>query len=133
MDINPKSEPCEKVYSFSKINNTTCSSCNSTFDSSNCNSGNCWCNTYPMVDELVLDGECLCELCLKAEVVTLIDDLMCNLTSENIKKVHAMGRSRRPQQDIDYTLTPEGYKKFTGWYLLRQGSCCGNDCSNCPY
>jgi hypothetical protein len=122
-----------KPTAFSNINAKTCPGCQNTFDSSTCNSGSCWCDKYPSIIELVPGRDCLCEVCLKAEVIKTIDEFMNGLTPDKIKKAQKLGPARRPQKGIDYTFTQEGYKKFTGWYLLRQGGCCGNDCSNCPY
>lgn len=122
-----------QTTAFSKVKVKACPSCQTVFDCNTCNSGRCWCDKYPMIIELIPGRECLCEPCLKAEVIKTINEFMSDLTPDKIKQVQKLGPARRPQKDIDYVLTPEGWKKFTGWYLLRQGGCCGNDCSNCPY
>jgi hypothetical protein len=35
-------------------------------------------------------------------------------------------------QDVDYYLE-NGRVIFTAKYLKEQGTCCGNNCDNCPY
>ncbi|WP_245553367.1 DUF5522 domain-containing protein [Echinicola vietnamensis] len=44
-----------------------------------------------------------------------------------------MGKPSSLIEGIDYTINDQGLFVFSGWYLLRQGKCCGNGCQNCPY
>lgn len=36
-------------------------------------------------------------------------------------------------EGIDYTITPEGFRMMTEFYLVKRGYCCSNGCRNCPY
>jgi hypothetical protein len=35
--------------------------------------------------------------------------------------------------DIDYYMSPDGYRILTKKYLSERGYCCGNECKHCPY
>ena len=35
--------------------------------------------------------------------------------------------------DIDYYMSPDGYRILTHKYLSERGYCCGNGCKHCPY
>jgi Family of unknown function (DUF5522) len=35
-------------------------------------------------------------------------------------------------ENLDYTME-DGNMVFSAWYHLKRGTCCGNDCRNCPY
>jgi len=36
-------------------------------------------------------------------------------------------------EDIHYIINEDGRVVFTALYLIQQGKCCGNGCTNCPY
>jgi len=36
-------------------------------------------------------------------------------------------------EGIDYTMSPDGYRIMTEFYLVKRGYCCSNGCRNCPY
>ena len=35
-------------------------------------------------------------------------------------------------KNVDYKIE-DGLHVFSKWYLIKQGKCCNNGCSNCPY
>lgn len=35
--------------------------------------------------------------------------------------------------DIDYYMSPDGYRILTKKFLSERGYCCGNGCKHCPY
>ncbi len=35
--------------------------------------------------------------------------------------------------DVDYYMSPHGYRILTAKYLAERGYCCGNGCKHCPY
>lgn len=58
---------------------------------------------------------------------------MVDLTPGKIEAIQALGKPKKFIEGIDYNKNESGAWVFTGWYLLRQGGCCGNGCTNCPY
>ncbi len=78
-------------------------------------------------------GSCLCEDCLTKEMKDIIAEYMLDLTPDKIQKVQAMRKPKKVIEGIDYTLGENGAWVFSSWYLLRQGECCDNNCTNCPY
>ncbi|WP_428940257.1 DUF5522 domain-containing protein [Fontivita pretiosa] len=44
-----------------------------------------------------------------------------------------MPRRKRPVLGIDYIIDTDGRAQFTREYLLKLGTCCGNQCRYCPY
>jgi hypothetical protein len=41
--------------------------------------------------------------------------------------------SDRPVEGVDYTMSSQGYRIMTEYYLVKRGYCCSNGCQNCPY
>jgi hypothetical protein len=41
--------------------------------------------------------------------------------------------SEKSVEGIDYTVSYEGYRIMTEYYLVKRGYCCSNGCKNCPY
>lgn len=39
----------------------------------------------------------------------------------------------KPQSNENFYYDENGLLVFTGEFLLKQGSCCGNGCRHCPY
>ncbi|NQY10836.1 MAG: hypothetical protein HRT71_15160 [Flavobacteriales bacterium] len=68
-------------------------------------------------------------LAIKKEITHFMSDL----TPAKRKQVISLKEVKNPIEGIDYTYNPGGLLMFTGWYLLRRGNCCDNDCANCPY
>jgi hypothetical protein len=42
-------------------------------------------------------------------------------------------KSSKLVEGIHYIINEDGRVVFTALYLIQQGKCCGNGCSNCPY
>lgn len=80
-----------------------------------------------------LSGDCLCKACLSSTIQTKIQEYIRELTPQKIKEVQNLGKPTTLQEGIDYNINQNGNWVFSSWYLLRQGKCCGNGCSNCPY
>lgn len=110
------------------IREKSCPTCKTVF---NC-TDNCWCNEFPPIIPVNNKG-CLCKDCLTKEVKNHIQDYLKNLTPKRIKKIQKLGLPSNFISGIDYTINENGNWVFTSWYLLRQGKCCNNNCSNCPY
>jgi hypothetical protein len=36
-------------------------------------------------------------------------------------------------EGVDYTMSPQGFRIMTEFYLVKRGYCCSNGCLNCPY
>ena len=43
------------------------------------------------------------------------------------------GYGEQTVEGVDYTLSPDGYRIMTEFYLVKRGYCCSNGCKNCPY
>lgn len=79
-----------------------------------------------------LDARCLCPTCLAKAVAARIGDLLSGLGHEDALALAAQHAGGRVIEHIDYTVE-NGDAVFTSWFLLKQGTCCGNGCRNCPY
>lgn len=75
----------------------------------------------------------MCPDCLKKEVQNHIERWMVSLDPKKVKTIQQLGKPVQLLEGIDYTVNEQGFYVFTSWYLLRQGKCCGNGCTNCPY
>jgi hypothetical protein len=106
-----------------------CKSCSMEFECG----GNCWCFKYPTILPMDFDTSCFCPECMTLLVMDYIEAYTKELTPEKLQKIQKMGKPKEMIRGIDYTLTSNGYKCMTKWYLLRQGGCCDNGCLNCPY
>ena len=42
-------------------------------------------------------------------------------------------KSSKLEEGIHYIVNEDGRVVFTALYLIQQGKCCGNGCTNCPY
>lgn len=93
----------------------------------------CWCSNYPPILPLKGNNGCLCANCLEVKIKDEVTKYMRELTTEKIKVVQSLGKPSQFIDGIDYTINSNGSWVFTGWYLLRQGECCDNNCTNCPY
>lgn len=45
----------------------------------------------------------------------------------------ASGYGEEIVEGVDYTLSPQGFRIMTEFYLVKRGYCCSNGCLNCPY
>lgn len=106
-----------------------CGKCNSAFSCG----GECWCNDFPTILPLNPISGCMCKACLTEHMVKKILDFTKELSINKIIKVQQLGKPDSLIENIDYTVNPEGYLVMSSWYLLRQGKCCKNGCTNCPY
>jgi hypothetical protein len=43
------------------------------------------------------------------------------------------GYGEQTVEGIDYTMSKDGYRVMTEFYLVKRGYCCANGCKNCPY
>jgi len=107
-----------------------CPSCQNTLS---CSETNCWCQDFPAVMPMDSTQSCLCKKCLASEVKKVIRDKMQALTPQTIKQIQSLGKPEKLIEGIDYHFNDQGFLVFSGWYLLRQGKCCNNGCTNCPY
>lgn len=43
------------------------------------------------------------------------------------------GYSEQTVEGVDFTMSPQGFRIMTEFYLVKRGYCCSNGCLNCPY
>lgn len=43
------------------------------------------------------------------------------------------GYGEQTLEGVDYTMSPQGFRIMTEFYLVKRGYCCSNGCLNCPY
>jgi Family of unknown function (DUF5522) len=84
--------------------------------------GQCWCGDLPPIRPTADGADCLCPLCLSAEV---------SLQQQNETGPATPGRSAIVE-GVDYYVEGTAVV-FTARYHLRRGTCCGNGCRHCPY
>jgi hypothetical protein len=80
-----------------------------------------------------VQGECLCENCLSQAIQEkLINLINTSSQQELIAIAHQYRTDKKLIVGIDYLIEDNNWI-FTQWYHLKRGSCCGNNCKNCPY
>jgi len=118
---------------MSKLNQS-CPNCGG---KNNCHSNSsCWCHSFPLLEVVERAKSCLCEVCLERLMAEKFNQKEIELSAEDRLKVMAMGEPSYLRKNLDYQvnfLDGRELYEFTSWYLLRRGSCCYNDCKNCPY
>lgn len=110
------------------VREKTCPSCQSEF---HCTDG-CWCNDFPRILPMNKD-KCLCKSCLTIQIQTSINEYVRSLDAKRIKTIQKLGLPSTLIEGIDYSINANGNWVFSSWYLLRQGKCCTNNCTHCPY
>lgn len=43
------------------------------------------------------------------------------------------GYGEQTVEGVDYTMSSDGFRVMTEFYLVKRGYCCSNGCKNCPY
>jgi hypothetical protein len=43
------------------------------------------------------------------------------------------GYGEQTQEGVDFTMSSQGFRIMTEFYLVKRGYCCSNGCLNCPY
>lgn len=109
-----------------------CADCQGEF-SCEANSGLCWCGSFPAIMPLEINQTCRCPACLAKAIAKQIDQ---SLLEHGCEKMVELARQYQNKSElvelIDYTIE-NGKMVFSKWYHLKRGTCCGNDCRNCPY
>ncbi len=114
--------------------NEKCSECNSSITCTADDS--CWCQAYPVLQELSEDKTCLCKYCLEKKLANQINKRSSEVELEDRIKIGTLGEPNYLRKDVDYYIEKIGGRElyiFTKWHLLRQGVCCNNSCRHCPY
>jgi hypothetical protein len=62
-----------------------------------------------------------------------IGEYLNDLSDDKIRTVQELGKPSQLIEGIDFQINHRGAWIFSAWYLLRQGKCCGNGCTHCPY
>lgn len=111
-----------------------CSECDAVLVCGSTQAGEpCWCVAYPAIMPANFQQDCLCATCLSKAIQEKIVEF---IRKSGQQKVIAVARKYRGNnkliQGIDYLIENDKYV-FTQWYHFKRGSCCGNDCKNCPY
>ncbi len=94
--------------------------------------GHCWCSRMPTLMPLDFSRDCQCPTCLAASLTERIEELSREKTVVELVRLAAPYRGGELIPGLDYTIE-EGLMVFSRWYHLKRGTCCGNDCRNCPY
>ena len=77
--------------------------------------------------------DCRCPDCLARAIGRLIEERLASIShAEALQLATSQPTSPRLIEHIDYTLE-DGKYIFSKWFLIKQGTCCGNGCRNCPY
>jgi hypothetical protein len=77
--------------------------------------------------------DCRCPDCLAIAIADIIENRLATMTHGDALGLAArQPPSPRLIEHIDYSVE-QGNLVFSRWYLLKQGTCCGNGCRNCPY
>ena len=84
---------------------------------------------YPPVLESI-NGDCMCEKCLKGEVDSKIKAFTQSGIPSGIRE--KIEGNTKLLENIDYYIE-NGLYVFTSWFHLKRGSCCQNGCRHCPY
>ena len=108
----------------------TCGSCGKDFS---CYSGGCWCGSLPVILPLDPNKGCYCPTCLKEDIRVKTLEFVENQTPDKMEVVNKLGPVSQPVEGIDYYFNENGFYTMTGWFLLRRGICCDNNCKHCPY
>lgn len=110
-----------------------CSQCGSTLSCSAAESSSCWCMDFPNVLPTDAQADCLCPQCLLKAIQSKV-----NLEIDVIE-IHQTAPERATQfqnqpliEGLDYEVE-NGLWVFSRWFHLKRGTCCGNQCRNCPY
>ena len=74
---------------------------------------------------------------LEDETLEALNNRIESLVEENgMEGVQKLAEPYRNQskliKNVDFTIE-DGLHVFSKWYLIKQGECCNNGCSNCPY
>jgi hypothetical protein len=112
-----------------------CSSCEESFGCTNTKeNGKCWCDAFPPIFEPNSAVDCLCSSCLKVATIQKINKYTASLSPEQAltNKAKDLPKTKELIEGIDYTIE-NGLYVFSAWFHLKRGSCCGNNCRNCPY
>jgi len=113
--------------------NKQCSECGTPFLCGCDSAGSCWCADYPAVMPADYSRDCRCPDCLSKAIARRIEDRLAALDhAAALQLAASQPPSPRLIEHIDYTMEGERFV-FTGWFLLKQGTCCGNGCRNCTY
>lgn len=119
---------CLKDGAFMK---QQCSVCHGEF-SCGANSDTCWCSSFPAIMPLGLAQTCRCPTCLAIAINKHIDEAILQQGCDKVVEMASQYQKQDLIEGIDYT-TENGNMVFSKWYHLKRGSCCDNDCRNCPY
>ncbi|MBQ4832694.1 hypothetical protein J8L70_05515 [Pseudoalteromonas sp. MMG010] len=110
-----------------------CSQCNTLLTCNVNDISACWCSELPAI--LPLDAEataCLCRTCTLAK----INHFLQHIYTQPIKTQLAFARPFKNNDNLiaglDYTME-NNYMVFSKWFFLKRGTCCKNNCKNCPY
>ena len=117
------------------VSTKICPVCGAEFGCANLGDGTvCWCAALPPVMELHNAAGCLCPVCLKKAIQIRTEQYTQDVVTGKCKNTVAgkLPMDVPPVEDIDYYME-HGNFVFKGWYLLKRGYCCHNNCRHCPY
>jgi hypothetical protein len=94
--------------------------------------GSCWCAVLPPVLTVDPTQDCLCRACLLRAIEDRIDlELKLNGVAAMVQLASRYRGQTELIDGLDYRIE-NGDTVFSKWYHLKRGSCCDNDCRNCP-
>lgn len=113
----------------------TCQNCNSEFGCGPGEVGKCWCSKYPAVIPLEDGKDCLCPSCFHNKIVLETSNYIEKAKQDPslIDELQRYDLNQEVLEGVDYNYNEQGLMVLTGWYLLKRGYCCNNNCTNCPY
>ncbi len=114
--------------------NQPCTACNVMMSCSA--DQHCWCSSLPHALPVINDNlptACLCKNCLAKKISEQINTLIAGNTLAEMLIIAKPYKGLHPlNEHIDYNLVNDLYE-FTTWFHLKRGTCCKNNCKNCPY
>ncbi len=119
-----------KIYLMTIL---ACSQCQATL---NCNVDDinaCWCNELPAI--LPLDStttSCLCRDCTLTKINLFLNALYQQPLKNQLSFAASFSSHNPLIENLDYTMQ-NNYMVFSRWFFLKRGTCCKNNCKNCPF
>lgn len=88
---------------------------------------------YPNVLPMDTAADCLCSSCLMQSIQSKMSSDVDTLAVHLIAPEQATQFQNQPLiEGLDYEVE-NGLWVFSRWFHLKRGTCCGNQCRNCPY
>ena len=110
-----------------------CTLCNHTLTCNVDDISACWCNELPAI--LPLDSaatSCLCRPCTLDKINSYLNLIYKQPIKTQIEFAKPFAGNENLIEGLDYTMQ-NSYMVFSKWFFLKRGTCCKNNCKNCPF